>query len=366
MKLAFNLMSLPGNRVYGVGMFLREMCAHAKRELEARDASLKVFHHADCDPSALFNLAPSDRIRLHPVAGVTSRIRRVLWEQFRLPRLLDGADVLYSPNNINPLRLPARTRSVVTIHDLLSFDDVTRFGRVQQAYLRYFTRESALRSARVVTVSDTSAREIRTRLSMPPDRISVISNIVEPPAGIATSGSPIRKSFVIVASVHADKRIDLALRGFQRFAVARPGYSLEILGSDHGALSDLQDLSAQLNLGDSVRFRGYVDDSVKWDTLSSSVALILFGRKEGFGIPVLEAMAVGRPSIVANDGALPEVVGNAGFVVDPEDAEKVAQAMEAAAADIDAFKPAISRRLAHFDPAMQRRNFWDLLSAVAS
>jgi len=366
MKLAFNLMSLPGERVFGVGMFLREMCRDVEAELAARSATLDVFHHADCDAARLFGLAPSARVRLVPVAGMASRIRRVAWEQFSLPGRVRGADLLYSPNNVNPLRLPSGTRSIVTIHDLLPFDAGTRFGGLQQAYLRRFTIASARRAARVITVSQTSATDIQRLLDVPAGRIDVVRNVVQPPASIAPAGAGADRSFVIVASVHADKRIDLALRGFQRFAARHAGYRLEILGSDHGALADLQALTASLGLGEQVSFRGYVDDDAKWSALAACAGVLLFGRKEGFGIPVLEAMAVGKPSIVAPEGALPEVVGDAGIVVAPEDADAVAAALERLAVGPGIPAATIARRYAEFDGARQRRRFWDLLSAAAT
>ncbi len=362
MKIAFNLMSLPGDRVYGVGVFLREMCRDVEADLARRNATIDVFHHADCDPARLFGLRESPRIRHLPIPGVTGRGRRVAWEQFALPRRLVGVDLLYSPNNINPLRLPRGTASIVTIHDLLPFDRETRFGGVQLAYLRGFTRASAKRARLVLTVSETSAAEIRTRLGLPDDRVAVVRNVVARPEHIepAVPGDP--PTFLVVASVHVDKRIDLALRGFARFAARHPGHRLDILGSDQGALAELRALSGNLGIAESVRFRGYVDDPTKWRSLQACTAVLLFGRKEGFGIPVLEAMAVGKPSIVGPEGALPEIAGEAGIVVEPTSASQVADALErlSCGAGIDA--SVITRRFATFDPATQRRRFWDLLA----
>lgn len=358
MRIGFNLLSLPGNRLYGVGAFLREMCTIAATELPRRDAELVVFHHTDCDPGRLFGLELSSRVRWIGVPGVTPRTKRILWEQLAMPSRLEGIEVLYSPNNINPLLLPPTTRSIVTIHDLLPFDDETRFGSIQRLYLRRFTRAAVRRAARVITVSATSANDITARLGVPLGRIAVVHNVVERPANVVPNTVEFGRSFVILASLHRDKRIDLALHGFHRFLSRCPGHRLAVFGADHGALGELRSLVAELGLQDSVDFKGYVDTATKWSALTACLGVLLFGRKEGFGIPVLEAMAVGKPSIVAPDGALPEVVGDAGVIVAPSDTDAVARAMESIAMGPGIPAAFIARRYAQFDPATQRERFW--------
>lgn len=361
MRLAFNLLSLPGNKLYGVGTFLRSMCVNAESELASRNATLTVFHHDDCDPTALFDLKPSERIDHFPVHGRAGRTRRVLWEQLELPAHLKDCDVVFSPNNINPLRLPRGSRSIVTIHDLRFLDRDARLGRVQRAYLRFFTAASVRRAARVITVSATSARQIRERLKLPSERVIVVPNCVEAPASVTSAAAGSSRRFVVLAGLHRDKRIDAVLRGFAEFSRRHDGYRLAILGGDLGALAELRDLSSALGIEPRVEFGGYVDESQKWAALAHCVALVLLGRNEGFGIPVLEAMAVGKPSIVAADGALPEIAGDAGLVVDPADAGAVARAMEALAAGPGIPSRTIAERLAHFDPGKHRSSFWRTL-----
>lgn len=363
MRLAFNLLSLPGPRIFGVGAFVRSMCAEAEHELARRDAHLMVIHHADTDP-AIFNLGRSARIS-HRAVQVRGRFSRVAWEQAVLPHVVRGIHLLYSPNNVNPVWLPRSVRSIITIHDMLPFRRQSRFGGLQKGYLTAATRLSAHRAACVVTVSRSSASAIAETLGMPQERIVVVQNVAEPVP--ISSNEPFSSApyFLVLGSVQDDKRIDKVIEAFARFGRSHPNHRLVVMGADHGALSALRTLAARLDLSERIVFTGYVSPETKWRALQGCTAVVMFGREEGFGIPVLEALAAGRPSLIAPEGALREVAGPAGVVVDPQDPEAVAGAMAMLVADPQALRQAVERRRTQFDSGVQRQHFWETLFAHA-
>ncbi|GDF72698.1 glycosyl transferase [Escherichia coli] len=130
-----------------------------------------------------------------------------------------------------------------------------------------------------------------------------------------------------MGALHEDKQYDLMIKAFLKFKkLVNDNCKLLIAGGDHGAKKILQDLIDELKLNDHVQLLGYITDEDKWDYYENCCALILLGKYEGFGIPVLEAMSVNKPSIVANTGALPEIIGKAGFVINA-DIDSICDAM---------------------------------------
>jgi len=260
---------------------------------------------------------------------------RIPWEQLYAPALLriNGADVFHGVLNVAPLFCPVP--SLITIHDLAFLSFPQTFRRVNRTYLAWATRVSARRAARILTVSEAAKSEIVRLLGVPPDKIIVTydacdARFVPPdPAQLAAfrlrAGLP-EQFILFLGTLEPRKNLPTLLEAYARIAdsTAAP----LIIGGGKGWLYDAIFAKAEaLNLGDRVRFVGYIDaaDQVLW--YAAATVFAFPSLYEGFGMPPLEAMACGTPVVTSNRSSLPEVVGDAGITVDPTDPDALGGAL---------------------------------------
>jgi glycosyltransferase involved in cell wall biosynthesis len=369
LRLAVNCLSINSTSALGVRTFLlsqlKGLPSFADSLPEGLDVEFHVQRESLLAPAirATVGHGGNARIRIVEVAGITSPLRRIAYEQFVLPWRAIGCDVVCSINNANPLFLFGRARSIVTIHDLLPFVEGSRYKGVHQAYLRVLTRLCARRARTVITVSEHSKAELRARLALEPARIQVVYNCLEAPFRAADPSD--MRFFLVLGGLNSDKRVDVALKGFRQFADAcvDSRHELIVAGPDQGSRADLEHLAAELGLAARVRFLGQVAEAEKTRLIAGCSGLIMMGRSEGFGIPVLEAMRVGRPSLVANAGALPEIAGRSGIVVEPEPQQVAAGLQKLARCDFD-WAALCETEYARFRPADSARHFWQTLASA--
>lgn len=299
------------------------------------------------------------------VDGVTSPAKRIVYEQLVLPFRLNGVSVLFSINNIAPLMLPRDCRSVVMVLDLLPFHKANRYGWLQRFYLQLFMRLSARRSNSLITISNFSAKEIQKFLGIPLARVKVVHLFLN--REYRRPGESGRH-FLSIAGLNADKRIDVLIRAFDLFKRegGNPDFRLLIAGPDQGAGADLKRLAQSLR-GDAgdIEFLGAVSESRKCGLIESSIAVAMLGRTEGFGIPVIEAMSLGRPTLAANSGALPEVVGEAGVIVDGADERSVMAGMQRLVESGSDWDGRCSQGYERFNGGTLSRRFWALVTQPA-
>lgn len=370
MRLAINCLSINNASALGVRTFLLSQLEALPGFAAGFPGGLRVDFFVQRQSllasviRATQALGSHARIRVFEVAGITLPIRRVAYEQFVLPWRTIGCDVVCSINNANPLFLLGKTRSIVTIHDLLPFSADARYKGLHQAYLRMLTRLCARRARTVITVSEYSKTQLCARLDLEPARIQVVYNGLNAP--FRAADPPSESFFLVLGGLNSDKRVDLALKGFRHFLDGRRDarHELVVAGPDQGARAELEALAHRLNLGARVRFLGQVSETEKARLIAGCMGMVMMGRSEGFGIPVLEAMRVGRPSLVANAGALPEIAGRSGVVVEPDDPRQVAAGLEELTrTDID-WAALCQAEYPRFRTAESARRFWQALTST--
>lgn len=288
---------------------------------------------------------------------VPVRVLNLLWHRAEWPpveRLAGEWDVVHAAH---PLLIPtARAARVVTIHDLdfLSHPERTT-GEVRRDYPA-LAASHAQRADAIVTSSDHTREAIARRFGVPLDRIYTCA-----PGAPTWQALPRRTAtpapgyILFLGTLEPRKNVGTLLDAYSRLH-DRGGQAptLVLAGRVTEAAADWVARAAQPPLAGHVEVRGYVPDDAREALFAGARVLVLPSLDEGFGLPVLEAMSAGVPVIASNRGALPDVLGGAGVLVEPDDPEGLAQAIERVVAD-DAW----AARLAQAGLDRARTFSWD-------
>jgi len=273
--------------------------------------------------------------------------RRVEWDALYLRQIVrdSGADVFHATWNTGiPALCPVA--AVLTIHDLIPWrDPEAHFAtRWQKSCYRYAQRASARRAAKIITVSDFVRREVIRELSVDPAKIRAVHNGVDLPDSSDLGDAVPNRYLLYVGGKEPRKNLAGLFAAMQKYWEQHTDrVLLHLTGSADGLDPQAQRAFARLSCKDRVRFLGDVDDAELRRQYGSAQALITLSLDEGFGLPVLEAMAHGCPVIAAKRAALPEVVGQAGVLVDPDDTHAVVSAIRRVMTDGDHRRVLIDR-----------------------
>jgi len=289
-----------------------------------------------------------------PSSRWRSNLGKLLFEQVAFPRICRRweADVAHVPYWGSPLRPPVPT--VVTVHDLIPLLlPAYRGNRLVQLYSSLVSA-SARRAVLVLTDSLASKRDIEQHLRLPPEQVRCIylavdDRFVPQPVpedstirlryGLPDPSQPAEASRYVLYLAGHDVRKNVAtlVEAFATVAQADDDVILVIGGKlperDDPVLFDPRPLIDALGLSGRVRMTGWVDEADKPALLRGAACAVFASRYEGFGLPVLEALACGTPMITSYMSSLPELLGDAGFAVDPDDAQGLAGAILACLVD---------------------------------
>lgn len=291
------------------------------------------------DKSQLGRLDVVDR-RL-PVA-----LLNFLWHRLETPpiELVAGRaiDVAHSPH---PLLLPSRRAAqVITIHDLhfLTHPERSR-AEIRRDYPR-LVRAHAARADRIIVSSRFAAREVEERLGI--SGAKVVLCPAGAPSWPARREWPVPGHILFLGTLEPRKNIPGLLRAYARLLERWPAAPDLILAGPAGpdARPWLADLERSPFAG-RARHVGYVDADARRGLYEKAGLLVLPSFEEGFGLTALEAMTVGVPVVASARGSLPEVVGDAGLLVEPDDTEALACAMEQLLGNQEAARLAARRGL---------------------
>lgn len=348
----------------------------ALNALQVRGAKSGVGHYIACLLEALLEIDPTHRylVLANPynyfnyqfrspnyqleVWGSRARAKtlRLLYEYAFLPSALKRrkVDLFHGPSNLLPLRKVAPY--VLTIHDMSYFVDPKRYTRMKVRYWHAVTFRSARLADCIITDSAYSKHDIVKYLDYPSEKIRVI------PMAAHRRFRPIRNQEALeefrnryglthpyilsVGTLEPGKNLVRVVRAFARLRSKGAGDFHLLLVGDKGWL--YHDIFAEVQrcgLQEQVRALGHIPDDDLPLAYNCAELFVFPSLNEGFGLPILEAMACGVPVVTSDCSALPEVAGDAACLVDPYDEAAIAEGMESVLADESKRKGLIERGL---------------------
>ncbi|MBI5233139.1 MAG: glycosyltransferase family 4 protein, partial [Deltaproteobacteria bacterium] len=317
MKIAVNALFLVQGKGGGLERYLNGVLASLQRRDKENDYTI----FTNRDSAGAFTLGGRFKEVCCPVSA-SSRPFKILWEQVFFPAVLKKGcfDVLFSPGNIGPFShaMP----QVVVIHDMIPFVRPEEFGIAERLALKVLFYLAARSSAKVLTVSGYSRNDIIKRFNLSVDRVEVIYPGVDDTFGELSDADEIisrhgieRRYILCVASSRPYKNIDGLIRAY-RLAKERGGLNemLVIAGHAGRAQQGLERLVDELGLKRDVLFTGFLKDEELKVFYRGAGFFVYPSFYEGFGFPILEAMASAVPVIASNTASIPEVAGPDGLL----------------------------------------------------
>ncbi|HEX9726037.1 MAG TPA: glycosyltransferase family 1 protein [Vicinamibacteria bacterium] len=313
MKIGVDVRELQRTTRTGIGRVVENFIS----ETPSLDPAARLFLYAD--DTTRTNLH-GERIQVRVLGQPTT----VWFDQIALPAALarDGVDVFFSPYYKAPLAAPCP--SVITIHDVLFLKVGGR--RVKNLLFKPWARLLASRVARVLTDSEHSRHDLQDTLGFQRSRIEVVplgvSSLFSPTARqdtprVARKLGLARDYILSVTNFRGHKNDELLVRAFATIASQTPDIDLVLAGRAAVSTRKLEDLVDRLELGGRVVLSGLIPDEDLPALYAGARVFAFPSLYEGFGLPVLEAMASGVPVACSNSSSLPEIASEAALLLDP-------------------------------------------------
>ncbi len=349
LRIAFDARRI---RDFGIGTYIRNLLSSLGR-IDPVNEYLVIARHDDAgelpaSPSNFETVLYQGRER--GIGGFVSYgnfVRRI------------RADLYHIPLNSVPFMMPKPY--VVTVHDMSSL--LFEKGQdMRQEFRLYRFRRGLLRADKVICVSDATRRDVQNTLGIPENRVCLIYNAPDPVFTAPSRGLELDESYRIMeryqinypyilyaGNIRPQKNIP---RLVEAFAVLKgelqrhPIYAdlrLIIIGDEISKYASVRHAVIQSRVQQTVRFLGFVPINTLRIFYKAAAAFVFPSLYEGFGLPPLEAMACGVPVVTSNVSSLPEVVGDAAIVVNPENVFDIARGMREALLDEDLRRRSIER-----------------------
>jgi glycosyltransferase involved in cell wall biosynthesis len=328
-RIGVNALYLIPGGVGGTEIYLRALL-QALSEIDSVNRYF-VFTNRETGP----DLVPPAANFTHVPQPVRAIVRpaRLLWEQTVLPvaaaRL--ALDVLFNPGFTAPVFCPCP--QVTVFHDLQHKRHPEYFRWFDLPFWEFFLFCSAHISRRILADSEATAADLRTWYRLPESKLLVVPLGVDP-VFFSLAGRRRPEPFLLaVSTLHPHKNLDGLLRAFSEFRRAHGEFRLVVCGIHGFFTTQLLALRDSLGLRDAVDFPGWIPRDALLDLYSRAWAFIYPSLFEGFGLPVLEALAAGVPTACSEIEPLSGIAAGAALKFNPADPHSIAQAMQRIATD---------------------------------
>jgi glycosyltransferase involved in cell wall biosynthesis len=273
-----------------------------------------------------FNCYPVPN-NLTPADGIKGHLRRLMWTQFQLPKIYKNFkyQLLFSPIPEAPLY--SNCRFIIMSHDMIPLRFPKAFSPLTP-YHRYYTPQVFKQAQHIICNSEATAKDITEFYQIPTNKITPIL-LAHNRTHFHCLNLPTSNYFLYIGRQDPYKNLQRLISSFA--ALPNKGdYELWLAGpTDKRYTPLLQAQVEELGITHCVKFLNYVPYSELPTIINQAVALVFPSLWEGFGFPVLEAMACGTPVITSNLSSLPEVAGDAAILINPHNTGEITEAMQA-------------------------------------
>jgi len=343
MKIAIDSRAVNHNPT-GIGYYIKNLV----KWLYTIDSVNQYFCYLDPRyKSGLNSFPPRGVIRLDaevgPPSSLTNRISRILWERFYLPIQLkkDTIDLYHGASGRLPL-LKLNTSFVVTIYDLIPYRIPWNYPNVLR--FKFTLLESIQRVNKIIAISEHAKMDLVNTFHIPGEKIHVVYGGLEDRFGIMDSDLckkylkntyGISREFILfVGSLEPKKNISRLIEAFSHIQKQfGRKYFLVLIGSRDLRYEEILKNIRETEMEEEVVLTGYVKDEDLPYFYNAASLFVFPSLYEGFGLPLLEAMACGLPIVASNRSSIPEVVDNAGVLFDPYNVQEMADTMEKVLSD---------------------------------
>lgn len=359
MKIAVNTRFLLKDKLEGIGWFTHEIFKRM------------VLNHPEDEFIFIFDRPFDERFifsdNVTPIIVSPPARHPILWKiwfDFSIPKILKkhNPDIFISTDGFASLR--TSVPQITTIHDLAFEHYPEHLPFKFRYYLRKFTPKFAQIVKKIVTVSAFSKKDLQDQYKIPAEKISVIYNgaHAEYKPLSAETIQAIRKKyasgkpyFVFAGALHPRKNIEKLLEAFAVFKRdTKSDMQLLLVGRFAWKSDGIKNAMSQHPYRDDIHNYDYMNVDKLSKIIGSAYALTFVSLFEGFGIPILEAIRCGVPSITANKTSMPEVAGQTGILVSPESTVEIADAMKLLVTN-----PALRQRLIDNCEDQGRKFSWE-------
>ena len=320
MRVAFDL-TIPARAITGVGVYARQLLSHLRR----RDLEIVAWEHP---------MGPSGGGR----ARVANALRLLAWLERQVACRVrrEGVTVYHAATSIGPLRTPCPR--VMTVHDATLLTMRSQYGRLDRFYHRIFSVLAARRAAAVIVHSQVAREDVARVYRIPPGRLYAV------PLGVSPAFRPVpkversavlehyglcRPYVLVVGAEPPRKNLARLIEAYARLPRRGPARAAELVlvGPPEPIDGTVDGLVTRLGLDGRVRRLGPVARDELPAIYSGAACLAYPSLAEGFGLPVLEAMACGTPVLTSKRSSMAEVAGDAALLVDPRCVGAIAEGL---------------------------------------
>lgn len=309
--------------------------------------SFRLFYNGFKDISHYLIELPNTNVE-NRIFRLPNKILGKFWDTFSFPPIetfLGDLDIFHATHFLAP---PIKnSKLVVTIHDLAFVKFPECFTKEQGLEFARQVRQSCYKAHMVISDSCSTKRDIVELFNIPPEKVTVVPLAAQEIFNYqedSTDGSSILDKhklignyFLFVGTIEPRKNLVRLIQAYDRLpADIKKYYQLVLAGGKGWLNKEIYAEAEKLGLMDEhVKFLGYVPDSELPALLNNATAFVYPSLYEGFGLPPLEAMASGVPVISSNISSIPEVVGDAGILIDPYSVEEISNAMRKIIEDVE-------------------------------
>ena len=329
MRIGINALYLIPGGVGGTEIYLRSLL-EALAQLDSANQYLIWTNRETAQPA----LPVARNFELLPQAvSARNRPARILWEQTMLP--LSAArhklDVLFNPGFTAPVFCACP--QVTVFHDLQHKRHPEYFRWFDLPFWRALLFGAAHRSKLLIAVSEATRADLYRFYRLPQERVRVVPHGVDPAFFSLIASEAAAPFLLAVSTLHPHKNLDVLIKAFALFAGMHPEYRLVIAGLKGFYTEPLENLRYQLGLQDRVTFTGWIPREELYRLFAQARAFVYPSRFEGFGMPILEALAAGLPTACANVEPMAGIAGGAALLFDSDDIPALARHLETLAFD---------------------------------